>query len=64
MAVLPCFLGHCIIPCQFWVRALYLGCAMMRSRDTMNSAQQGPCIASGMGPSHFANVSFHTCIHQ
>ena len=40
---------------------LHLGCASMRSRDTMNSAQQGPCRALGIGPNHFSNVSLHTC---
>ena len=33
----------------------------MRSRDTMNSAQQGPCSALGIGPNHLSNVSLHTC---
>ena len=43
--------------------ATHLGCASMRSRETMNSAQQGPWMTCGMGPSSSANVWSHTCAH-
>ena len=41
-----------------------LGCARMRSRVTMNSAQQGLRMTGGMGPSSGPNVWSHTCARQ